>query len=131
MWGGKICKPEIRAERAIQGEYRWGEKRWGRNGADIPADSIAWEIEAFYLAQAIVNYILILSPEKIILGGGVMKQRQLFPKIRQMVMHELNGYLHKPQLLSLIDSYIVPPALRDNAGICGAVALAMDEEKKY
>lgn len=102
------------------------EKRWGVKGHELPTDHKAWEIEAYYLAQALVNYILILSPEKIIMGGGVMKQRQLFPLIRKNVQKMLNGYVGKKEILENIDEYIVPPFLEDNAGICGGIALAIN-----
>lgn len=101
------------------------EARWGIKGDKLPSDHEAWDIEAYYLAQALVNYILILSPEKIIMGGGVMKQKQLFPLIRKHVKKLLNGYIAKEELNSDIDSYIVYPKLGDNAGICGAIALSL------
>src|SRR5690606_22875982 len=65
------------------------EARWGRKAYELEADHPAWEMESYYIAQALVNYILILSPEKIILGGGVMKQAHLFPLIRKHVRHLL------------------------------------------
>ena len=68
------------------------EKRWGKKGIELAEDNRVWEMEAYYLSQALVNYILILSPEKIIMGGGVMKQKQLFPLIHKNVKEMLNGY---------------------------------------
>lgn len=102
------------------------EARWGVQGDELPEDHKAWEMEAYYLAQAIVNYILILSPEKIIMGGGVMKQENLFPLIRKKVKGLLNGYIEKGEILEEIEEYIVPPKLGDNAGVRGALALAME-----
>ena len=85
-------------------------------------------MEAYYLAQAITNYIYILSPERIILGGGVMKQQQLFPLIRKNVIEMLNGYVSSPYLTEdEIDQYIVSPGLTDEAGVKGALYLAMME----
>lgn len=101
------------------------EDRWQTKAYDLPMDHIAWDIEAYYIAQAVVSYILTLSPEKIILGGGVMKQEQLFSKIRKEVARLLNGYVHTPQILENIDSYIVAPGLGDNAGLAGSLALAL------
>jgi len=72
-----------------------------------------------------MQYILILSPQKIILGGGVMKQAQLFPLIRQYVQELLNGYVEIPD----VETYIVPPGLGDNAGIIGALVLAYEKER--
>lgn len=100
------------------------EKRWGNKGVELSNDKRVWELESYYLAQAIANYILILSPKKVILGGGVMKQEQLFPLIRKEVIKLLNGYIQSKDILEGINSYIVPPGLGDNAGLAGALALA-------
>ncbi|WP_026676259.1 ROK family protein [Fictibacillus gelatini] len=102
------------------------EKRWGRKGMELSDIKDVWELEAYYLAQGLVNYALILSPKKMILGGGVMKQNHLFPLIRKNVKEMLNGYIQKEELLENIEHYIVPPGLADRAGLCGALALAMN-----
>ncbi|MGL4789526.1 MAG: ROK family protein [Cetobacterium sp.] len=102
------------------------EERWGVKAYELPVDHKAWEIEAYYIAQALVNYILIASPEKIILGGGVMKQMQLFPLIRKNVKELLNNYVQTKEILENIDSYIVSPGLGDNAGLLGSIALALN-----
>ncbi|WP_059050067.1 ROK family protein [Paenibacillus senegalimassiliensis] len=100
-------------------------KRWGvRGGADLPPEHPAWEMEAYYLAQALMSYVLILSPQKIVMGGGVMKQSQLFPLIGSKLQTLLNGYIQHPSLQENIGDYIVPPGLGDNAGLAGALALA-------
>lgn len=101
------------------------EGRWGVKGHELPVDHKAWDIEAYYLAQGLVNFILTLSPEKIILGGGVMKQSQLFPKIRENVVELLKGYVQTKEILENIDDYIVYPELGDNAGLLGALALTL------
>lgn len=101
------------------------EKRWKVKGHELPADHPAWEIEAFYLAQSIAGAILLLSPEKVILGGGVMQQAQLYPLIREAVKRNLNGYLNAGAILEHIDDYIVPPGLGQQAGLCGALALGL------
>ena len=84
-------------------------------------------MEAHYLALAVVNLICTLSPQRIVLGGGVMTQPQLFPLIRGEVQHLLNGYVQAPAILEQIDQYIVPPALGSQAGIAGAIALAAQD----
>ena len=99
--------------------------RWQKKGHELASDHKAWNIEAFYIAQALMNYIYILSPKKIILGGGVMKQAQLFPLIHAEVQRLANGYIKHPLLEDKIADYIVPPLLGDNAGIMGAIALGM------
>ena len=105
------------------------ERRFGIKGSELTSEHIAWDIEAHYISEALVSTILLLSPEKIILGGGVMHQLQLFPLIRQAVQTKLNGYIQHDTIISQIDNYIVPPGLGDNAGLCGAVAIGLIELK--
>ena len=99
------------------------EKRWGKKAYDLKDNTKAWELEAYYLAQGIANFILTLSPHRIVLGGGVMHQEQLFPLIRNKVVELLNGYVKTTQL-ELIEDYIVPAALEGNQGIMGCIQLA-------
>jgi len=100
------------------------EKRWGARAETLPPDHPAWKLEARYLALALVNFICTLSPQRIILGGGVMEQAQLFPLIRREVQQLLNGYVQSPMIIENIDAYIVPPGLGKRAGVLGAIALA-------
>lgn len=102
------------------------EKRWGVNARELAPDHVAWQWESYYIAQALVGTILLLSPKRIILGGGVMHQKQLFPLVRAEVKKQLNGYVQASELMDEIDSYIVPPGLGDNAGLTGALALGLD-----
>lgn len=97
--------------------------RWGQRAETLPPDHPAWALEATHLAYGIVNFIVTLSPQRIILGGGVMEQPQLFPLVRQRVLEVLNGYVQAPRLLEAIDEYIVPPGLGNRAGVLGALAL--------
>ena len=99
------------------------EERWEKTGIELVNRPEVWEMESYYLAQALVHYILILSPKKIILGGGVMKQKQLFPLIYRDVKKLLNKYIEIPQLSDEIEKYIVPAELGDLAGITGALLL--------
>jgi len=99
-------------------------KRWGQIANDLPDDHPAWELEAHYIALALVNQICMLSPRKILLGGGVMQRSQLFPIIRREVVKLLNGYVQSDTILKGIDRYIVPPALGTRSGVLGAIALA-------
>ncbi len=99
-------------------------QRWGRTGDTLPAHHPAWPLEAHYVALGLTNVIVTLSPQRIILGGGVMQQAQLFPLIRRKVQTLLNGYVNDPALLDQIEDYIVPPALGNRAGVLGALALA-------
>ncbi|MCU6708064.1 ROK family protein [Paenibacillus sp. J5C_2022] len=99
------------------------EQRWGTKARDLPVEHPAWRIEAYYLGQALIGTILTLSPKKIILGGGVMHQKQLFPFIHAEVVKGLNGYLYAAEITDHIERYIVPPQLGSDAGLFGALAL--------
>jgi len=101
------------------------EKRWGVKGSELAEDHPAWALEAFYIGQAVAGAILMLSPKKIILGGGVMHQMQLFPLIHAEVKKNLNGYVSAAAVLEDIENYIVPPGLGDNAGLSGSLALGL------
>jgi fructokinase len=100
------------------------EKRWGQRAETLPVDHPAWEIEAGYLAEAVADLAVTLSPQRVIMGGGVMNQGQIFPILRTKVLQALNGYVRSPVILEHIDEYIVPPALGGRAGVLGAIALA-------
>ena len=100
------------------------EKRWGKKGYELPPDHEAWQLEADYLAQMCMNAICAFSPEKIILGGGVMQQKHLFPMIRKKTMALLNDYVQAKEILEDIDHYIVEPGLGTKSGATGALLLA-------
>ncbi len=92
------------------------QARWGLAGHLLPDGHPAWDLEGDYLALGVVSWTCVLSPERIVLGGGVMQREELFPKIRLRVGELLNGYLESPE--------IVPPELGTRAGVLGAIALA-------
>ncbi len=100
------------------------EQRWGQKPENLPSNHSAWPLEAQYIALAIVNYICCCSPQRIIIGGGVMEQLHLFPLIRKKVQELLNGFIESEELIGHIDHYIVPPGLGKKSGIMGAIALA-------
>lgn len=99
------------------------EKRYGKKAVELADLPEVWELEADYIAKALVSYILLLSPERIVLGGGVMHQKQLFPLIRQKTKQLLNNYVTTKELENM-DTYIVPASLADNQGILGSFSLA-------
>lgn len=101
------------------------EKRWGVKAALLSGRQDVWELEAYYIGQALCNYILTLSPERIVLGGGVMKQEQLLPMIRSVVKGQINGYL-QVETLEHMEQYIVQASLGDRQGVLGALMLAAD-----
>lgn len=101
------------------------EKRAGKKAYLIDKEDPLWDEVADNIAEALVSYILILSPQKIILGGGVMQQEQLFPMIRKKVVTKLNSYVYKEEILNDIDNYIIYPKLGEFAGFYGSIALGV------
>ena len=101
------------------------EARYGKKAYELTDHQGVWEMEGFYIAQAVVNYILTLSTQRIILGGGVMHQEQLMPIIHREVIRLLNGYINTTELRN-IEKYIVFPKLNDNQGIMGCMKLGLD-----
>ena len=100
------------------------EKRWGQKAESLSPDHPAWELEAHYIALALRSFICTLSPQRIIIGGGVAQQPQIMPLIRQKTLASLNGYVQSQAILENIDTYIILPALSGQAGVLGAIALA-------
>ena len=97
--------------------------RWGKRPEELTADEV-WDLEAGYLALGLLNIIGVLSPQRIIVGGGVMKEPSLLPRVRRRVVELAAGYFDAAELSDGIDAYIVPPALGDRAGVVGALELA-------
>ena len=100
------------------------EKRWGMEPKLLVDNDKVWELEAYYIAQAITDYVLAYSPEKIILWGGVMHQDKLFDMVRAQVKNMLGGYVQSDMIEKNIDQYIVKPGLGEKPGIIGALCLA-------
>ena len=98
--------------------------RWG-----IPSDELAdehpgWDLEANYLALGIVNLILLYSPQRIVLGGGVSLHTGLLQKVQEKVPQILNGYVQSEVIHKHMDQYLVSPGLGNRSGVLGAIALA-------
>lgn len=108
---GMACGPALQA-------------RLGYRAETAPPDHPVWENEAHYLAMGIKSIMDVLSPERIIVGGGVMAQERLYPLIRQKLVALHNGYLQVPAVLSGMKSYLVAPGLGSLAGMLGALELA-------
>ena len=110
-WEGLATAPAIAA-------------RWGRAPETLPDDHPAWVLEAHYLALGLANVVLTLSPERLVLGGGVMTRTHLYRLVRAGVSETLAEYLVSSVLDAGLERYIVPPTLGDRAGVLGALALA-------
>ena len=104
------------------------QTRFGKRAETLSDNDPFWDVEAGYIANALVNYILTLTPEVIIIGGGVMQKDFMFPSVRVKVQELLNSYLMNDLLLKDIDKYIVPPMLGNRSGLLGGIALAMEQE---
>ena len=100
------------------------ERRWGSPPNNLPADHPMWELEARYLGIAVANYVCTLSPQRVVMGGGVMEQPWLISLVRRNVQQALSGYVQAVEVLERIDEYIVRPALGRRVGVLGALALA-------
>lgn len=98
------------------------EARFGKSAKDVPADDPYWDIQAYYIAQSAYTTTLLLAPEMIIYGGGVMKVEGLLEKVR-LAFDKLNqGYMSTPDL----EKYIVSPKLEDSAATIGCFAMAKE-----
>ena len=109
--------------------------RAGMPAEQLPPDHPAWEITIRYMAHALKNLACTLSPRRIILGGSVRKagllgEAAFFQRLRDDFREVLGGYIASPAVSAAgIGSFIVPPALGDDAGVSGAIALALDALK--
>lgn len=118
----KNCMEGLAAGPAIEG-------RWGKKAVELADRTEVWEMEAEYIAQALVDYLMLLSPQRMILGGGVMHQTQLLPMVRAKFKELLNGYIKTKEIEDL-NSYIVLQSLDDKQGIMGALKLGLMELEK-
>lgn len=98
--------------------------RWGQPAETLPAGHDAWRLEARYLALALQNVVCTLSPQRIVLGGGVMDHAPLLAEVREQLGALLNGYVQAPAILHAMDQYVVAPGLGSRAGLVGALELA-------
>lgn len=109
---GLVCGPAL-------------ESRWGQPAASLSRDHQAWELETHYLGLAVANWVCCFAPQRIIIGGGIMRRRELLPQIRAHARALLNDYIQTPQLRDGLDDYLVSPMLGNRAGVLGAIALAI------
>ena len=115
----RACLEGMAAGPAIQ-------DRWGAPGAELSERREVWELEATYLAQALRTFTYVVAPQKILLGGGVMQQPGLIELVRSKLSEQLNGYTTSDDLRGTLENYVVVPAFGQDAGLVGAIALAMD-----
>jgi fructokinase len=104
--------------------------RTGLSPQQLDAAHPLWDIEADYLGQLCAHLVMMLSPQRIVMGGGVMSQARLLTPIRHRLRHWLGGYIDRYEILADTDRYVVSPSLGARAGILGALALAMDAARQ-
>ncbi len=102
-------------------------QRWGKPARELDEDE-PWRLETEYVALGLMNVVCVLSPERIILGGGVMKRPGLLPCVQERLRELLAGYVDAPELKHAIRDFVVPPGLGDRAGVLGAIALAQEAD---
>jgi fructokinase len=90
-------------------------ERWGAPGEEL-TDPVAWDLEAEYLALGLVNLVTVLSPERIVLGGGVGRAPGLVDRVDARLAERLAGYVPAPA--------VVTPGLGPSSGVVGAIELA-------
>jgi len=98
-------------------------ERWGIEASDLSTEHKAWEIQAWYLGAALSSIICAYSPQRIILGGGVMDVPGLLEKVHKQTLAHLNGYVKHPDIQENINNYVVKPGLGEHAGVIGALEL--------
>lgn len=98
------------------------QQRWQQSPQSMPDHHPAWELQAHYLAIMCVNLALVYSPQRIVLGGGVMEREALLPMVRRAYLAKINGYLGDQH--AEMESFITGPGLGSMAGALGAIALA-------
>ena len=99
-------------------------RRWGVDPRELPDDHPAWALEAEYVALGILAIVLVASPQRVVVGGGVMARPGLLDAVRARLVDLNAGYLETPMMGEAIDRYVVAPALGERAGVLGAIALA-------
>ncbi len=102
--------------------------RWGAPGPDLAPDHPAWALEADYLSVLAANLLLLLAPERILFGGGVMENAGLLELVRRRTDARLGGYLRPPARGDGLDRVIGAPGLGQRVGPLGALALALHGE---
>ena len=110
------------------------QKRWGKPPEEILEGDknyeLVWNLEANYIAVGTYNLICTLSPQRIILGGGIMHHPDLLEAVQRKVEKLLNKYIAALDSLEKISNYLVHPALEDAksnislSGVLGAIVLA-------
>jgi fructokinase len=98
--------------------------RWGQPAEQLAGEELrqAVEWEAAYVAAGLRNIVYTIAPQLIVIGGGITGLPGLFPMVRARLVETLAGYPGLPEHAA--DSFVVPAALGQLAGLAGAIVLA-------
>jgi len=105
-------------------------ERWHMAPRELPPDHPAWALEAEYLAAGLNNFVCTLSPQRIVIGGGVLHQECLLPMVRAGLARLLGGYIEAAEIIDEMDSFVVLPELGDRAGVLGGLVLAEEAARR-
>ena len=134
--GGTTSTAEVRWRDAGPTELALGERVVLLPAEELAPDDPAWNIVIRSMAHALATITFVLSPRRIIVGGSVRKagrlgEAEFFARLRRHHREVLNGYIASPALeVDAADPFIVPPSLGDDAGVCGAIALAVGAKSR-
>jgi fructokinase len=100
------------------------QARWNQPGSTLRPEHPGWDLEAHYLALGLMNLTVAFSPQRIIMGGGVMQQEHMVDKLRAEFKQIMNGYIRHPDVNDRLDLFIQTPGLGSMSGVLGALVLA-------
>lgn len=100
------------------------ERRWGTNLSNLNPNHPGNDLQANYLAQMCMNLLLTITPDSIILGGGVMQTPFLLTKVRLALREMMNHYMPQFTSEAAVEQLIKAPALAPFSGLIGAALLA-------
>jgi fructokinase len=105
------------------------EDRWEKPGRELADRDEVWDLEATYLAQALRSFTYVVAPQRIVIGGGVMQRPGLIDLVRSKLRRQLGGYATSDIRQGSLDDYVVEPEFGQDAGLIGAIALAMEAHR--
>ncbi len=101
--------------------------RWGRPGTDLGSlHQDAVTLSAYYIAHLLATVTYAVAPQRIVVGGGVLKTAGLLDAVREQLALLVGGALAEHPLTDPGSGYVVRPALGDESGVRGALSLAGD-----
>ena len=100
--------------------------RWGCNLAALPAGHEGRSMIAGYLGQLAASIALMLSAQRIVFGGGVMRDVTMLPLVRAATHACLQDYLPPLKTRGSLNEYVVAPVLGARSAITGGLLMAQE-----